>query len=231
MAIAYAHQRLEALPSGIAPPPDRIKPWGTAHAVLAAAAELDGPFAVANADDFYGRDSYAALGGFLRTEDAGGLPTYAMVGFRLRDTMAEAGAVSRGVCRRTADGFLEHIEEVTHITKQGEEGAHQDASGGVRVLPGDTLVSMNLWEFRTAFIDQLRAAFEEFIREHGSSADRECYLPSVVGDLIRAGKARVRVLPTKSRWCGVTHREDKSAVAGMIRELISRGEYPESLWA
>jgi hypothetical protein len=229
--VAYAHQRIDSLPRGVAPPPGRSKPWGTAHAVLAAAAELDGPFAVANADDFYGRESYSALGAFLLDAHSGPTPEYAMVGFRLRDTMAEAGAVSRGVCRRTADGFLEHIEEITHITKQGDQGVYRDASGEARVLPGETLVSMNLWAFRPAFMDQLHGHFDAFIREHGGSTDRECYLPSVVGALIRAGEARVRVLPTGSRWCGVTHREDRSAVSEMIRGLVSRGEYPASLWS
>ena len=229
--VAYVHQRLDALPAGHHSPVGRSKPWGTGHATLVAAPELDGLFAVANADDFYCADSFAALGEFLRSADSGDLPTYAMVGFRLRDTMAEAGAVSRGVCRCTLDGWLEHIEEITHIEKEGDAGRYMDAAGPSHLLPGDTLVSMNIWGFRPVFIAQLRTAFEEFIRQHGGSTDRECYLPSVVGDLIRARRARVRVLPTRDRWCGVTHREDKSAVVERIRVLIAQGAYPASLWS
>lgn len=231
IGVAYVHQSLDALPPGHTPPEDRTKPWGTGHATLAAAAEIDGPFAVANADDYYGRDSFAALGAFLSSPESGDAPTYAMVGFRLRDTMAEAGAVSRGVCRCTTDGWLEHIVEITHIEKHGDTGRYVDAEGELRELPGDTLVSMNIWGFRPAFVEQLRAAFETFIRESGDSPDRECYLPSVVGEFIHAGQARVRVLPTQSRWSGVTHREDKSAVVAMLQGMVSRGEYPASLWA
>lgn len=247
IGVSYAHQRLDGLPAGYGPPTGRTKPWGTGHAALTAAAHLDGPFAVANADDFYGWDSFAALGEFLRDAESGEIatsrsetaptvsrsetaPTYAMVGFRLRDTMAEAGAVSRGVCRCTADGWLEHVEEITRIEKDGDSGRYVNADGKAQVLPGDTLVSMNTWGFRPAFIEQLRAAFEEFMRGHGGSTEREFFLPSVVDQLIQAKRARVRVLPTRDRWFGVTHREDKSAVVERIRELTAEGVYPSPLW-
>jgi dTDP-glucose pyrophosphorylase len=228
--VAYALQRLDALPLGFAAPPGRTKPWGTGHAVLAAERLVKEPFAVVNADDFYGAGAYVGLSDFLRREEPEDVPTYAMVGYALRDTLTETGAVNRGCCRCTPDGWLERIIEVTHIERHGSDGRYPDESGKKRILSGDQIVSMNAWGFRPVFFDQLRARFECFLRENAVSETAEFYLPAAIQDLMLAGHARVKVLPTKDTWAGITHSEDKPRVIEMISELIRRGRYPHRLW-
>jgi len=239
VTVAYAHQRLDALPPGFAVPPGRGKPWGTAHAVLACADVIDGPFAVANADDYYGPGalhrvaqppSHAAEGVAQPPSAVTPASTYALVAYRLRDTLSEAGAVSRGVCRVGPDGWLQGIEETTGIEKHNSGGRYRDAAGVVRTLPGDTPVSMNLWAFQPDFFTHLRAAFAAFLRTHGGSTAAELYLPAVVNELIASGRARVRVLPAEDAWFGITHRADRPRVEAMIRERIARGDYPQELW-
>ncbi|MFQ5805384.1 MAG: NDP-sugar synthase [Phycisphaerae bacterium] len=228
--VACAFQRLGAVPAGFTVPPGRKKPWGTGHAVLAAEEQVHEPFAAVNADDFYGANSFAALGKFLQQRDDADLPTYAMVGFTLRDTLAEVGAVNRGCCRCTADGWLERITEITGIERHGPDARYTEESGNTRIISGDELVSMNLWGFRPVFFEQLRELFESFLKENAASEKAELHLPMVIQDLIRAGRARVKVLPTPDTWCGVTHPEDKPRVVQMISELVARGRYPQKLW-
>ncbi len=228
--VAYALQRLDALPLGFAAPPGRTIPWGTGHAVLAAERLVKDPFAVVNADDLYGADAFAGLSGFLRREEPEDVPTYAMVGYALRDTLTETGAVNRGCCRCTPDGWLERITEVTHIERDGPDGRYFDESAHERTISGSELVSMNAWGFRPVFFDQLRQRFECFLREDVVSETAEFYLPDAIADLILAGRARVKILPTKDTWAGITHPEDKPQVIEMISELIRRGEYPRMLW-
>jgi hypothetical protein len=228
--VAYAFQRLDALPAGFTVPAGREKPWGTAHAVLATADVVREPFAVVNADDFYGASSFAALARFLQTDDTGEVPTYTMVGYTLRDTLTEAGSVNRGCCQCTPDGWLESITEVMHIERHGPDGRSPDASGAAQVISGDTLVSMNTWGFRPRFFEQARECFESFLRQHGTSPKAEFYIPTAVQELMRIGGARFKVLPTTDRWCGITHPEDKPRVIRMIAELIEGGQYPPKLW-
>lgn len=234
---AYAFQTLDALPPGFAPPAGRTKPWGTGHAVLVAADTIAEPFAVINADDFYGRASFEALGQFLRTHAAAPASaspaapaTYAMVGFALRDTLSEGGSVSRGVCQVDENGWLINITETTGIVPHDSDAAFTDPIGSPKILPGDTAVSMNTWGFAPSIFERLRESFERFLHEHGQSPTAEFYLPAAVQSLIDQRLAKVRVLPTSARWCGVTHRADRELVMGIISDLVAAGEYPEHLW-
>ncbi|NOS99911.1 MAG: nucleotidyltransferase [Phycisphaerales bacterium] len=253
-AVTYAFQRDDDLPSGFTAPPGRTKPWGTGHAVLAAARAVDGPFAVANADDFYGSSSFAAVGAFLRDGIAGGVTpaataTYAMVGFRLGDTLSDRGPVSRGVCRTTPDRWLQEITETMGIEMADSRerhadavagdgagvrdggGRYRDATGRERTLPADTPVSMNLWAFGRDFFGHLRAGFAAFREGHALSPNAEFHLPACVQDVMRSGKARVAVLPTNDAWVGITHRDDRPQVAAHVAALIQKGVYPRTLWA
>ena len=228
VAVAYVCQDLAPLPAGFAAPPGRVKPWGTAHAVLSAAPAVDGPFAVVNADDFYGRASYAVLGEFL---DRTTRPTeYALVGFTLRQTLSEQGRVARGVCAVGPDGLLRAAVEHTRIEPQGEGARYLDQDGQWRPLTGDETVSLNMWGFQPSLFAQLAAAFEAFLRELGADPAAEFYIPTAVTALIARGAVTARVLATPERWFGVTYPLEKAAVAASIRELVRAGVYPACLW-
>jgi len=230
IAVEYAFQRLEGLPGGYTVPPGRTKPWGTGQALLAAAGVLREPLAVVNADDFYGADSFAALGEFLRTEFPAPPQTFAMVGFPLRETLSEAGSVNRGVCRCSADGWLESIEEIVGIVPDGTGARYTSRAGEQRVLSGDEPVSMNTWGFPPAAFGLIEARLTAFLAEHGKSTEAEFYLPTAVQELMTAGQVRVRVLPTRDRWCGITNPADRARVEAFIRERVAAGVYPEKLW-
>lgn len=223
--VAYAYQRHDDLPLGFSVPADRKKPWGTGHAVLAAR-EVTQPFAVVNADDFYGAQGLAATADFLR----GGGSDHALVGYRLRDTLPEEGAVSRGICQCTRDGWLESIVETLKIERCGADARCPDGHGGWRTLPGDTIVSMNLWAFTPGIFAELQTAFQRYLEQTGGRADTELHLPSAVQQALQAGRARVRVLPAGSVWCGVTNPQDKPRVERAIRAFVARGDYPAQLW-
>ena len=222
--VDYVFQALDALPEGHGLPAGRQKPWGTGHAVWCAREALDGPFAVVNADDFYGAGSFARLATFLRAAAAvrKAPPEFAMVGFRLANTLSEHGAVSRGVCDVGADGVLAGIEEHTGILA-AEVGAG-------RKYDPDTIVSMNCWGFTADFLPRLDARWREFLAAHGTSEKTEFYLPFAVNDLLAAGEAGVHVLPTDDQWFGVTYREDKPRVQAAIAALVGSGAYPSPLW-
>jgi hypothetical protein len=184
---------------------------------------------VANADDFYGAGSFASLSTFLQQPQTG-VPVYALAGYVLRNTLSESGAVSRAVCHASSDGWLEDIVETIGLEKDGAGARRKDEHGQVRKFTGDETVSMNLWGFVPAFLTELRSAFERFLRDRGASADAELYLPAAVQDDIRAGRARVRVLPSTDRWCGITNPRDKDDVVRFIRGLVDQGAYPPKLW-
>ena len=227
LAVAIATQRLDDLPSGHRVPQGRDRPWGTTQAVLAAGPHLRGPFAVLNADDFYGRPAIEAAAEFLRH---GGAPGHhAVLGYRLQATVSPHGGVNRAVLEQGPDGALAGIVEVRDILP-GEGGRFIGmAAAGRREIAGDALVSMNLWAFGPDAPASLTRAFSEFLDAHPGPTD-ECYLPDAVQRMIRAGEARVDVLPTDSRWCGVTYAADRPWVAAILEELTRRGEYPERLW-
>ncbi len=229
VAEACVFQDLDRVPEGFVVPKGRTKPWGTAHAVLMAADAVHEPFAVINADDFYGREGFGLLRDFLCGERAAG--AFAMAGFLLRNTLSEFGAVARGICEVTDDGVLKHVVERTHIERAQSEAADVDAGGQVTVLSGDEIVSMNMWGFGPEVFQPLRDYVRRFFELEGGKLDSECYLPGAVDAFLRKGGATVRVLPTKSRWLGVTYREDREHVKDEIGRLVREGAYPERLWA
>jgi hypothetical protein len=233
LEMAYVHQRPPHLPDGIAAPPGRTKPWGTGQAVLAAASAIDGPFAVANADDFYGADAFAQLGHFLSTARSGDtVARYALVLYRLRETVSPHGAVARGICAVTPEGRLAGVEEVTAIEPDPDRpGFRSLGPARARHFTGEEPVSLNLWGFTPSLFGHLREGFAAFLRARGREANAEFYLPEAVNDLIEAGRAEVTTLPTTSRWFGLTYREDTPYVAARLREMTAAGLYPARLWS
>jgi len=250
LAVDYAYQSLDSLPGGHCVPEGREKPWGTGHAVWCAREQLDGPFAVINADDFYGADSFAQLAQFLKatgkpSDDDGSAATStralaakavlrpssaraAMVGFRLKNTLSENGAVSRGICRvDSASGQLQSIEEHTGILA-GEVGNAPHAR-----YSGDEITSMNCWGFgapTSAFLGGLDTELRHFLDAQGQELKSEFYLPTAVSALIARNDATVQLLPTTSQWFGVTYREDRAQVVARLAALVAAGEYPEKLF-
>jgi len=227
--IGYAHQELDALPKGFSVPEGRVKPWGTGHAVLCAAKEATGPFAVINADDFYGSSGYALLGKTLSAPQPGGIPRHYMVGFTLKNTLSEFGAVSRGVCQCGADGILKEVVERTKIEPEGSGAAFVDETGAKRTLTGAETVSMNMWGFMPSVMQELERLFAAFMAESGKEAKSEFYLPFAAASLIKEGKAEFKVLTSSDSWFGVTYREDKPRVQASIKALIESGKYPSKL--
>lgn len=223
--IAYAIQDLADVPQGFTVPPERKKPWGTGHATLAGAEAVNSPFAVINADDFYGAESYRRLARFL-DETAADPRHYAMVGYILRNTLSDHGHVARGLCTTDAQGTLTGVEELTNIVKT-ETGARCDD----RQLTADEIVSMNLWGFKPSFFAHLRNEFQSFLAQQGNDPKAEYFVPTVVNTLIARGEARCTVLTTPSKWVGVTYPEEKAGVVAAIRALVDQGAYPAALWA
>lgn len=231
IAVDLCFQDLADLPDGVRVAPGREKPWGTAHAILAARAVVHEPFAVINADDFYGRASYETLAAFLSApQPPDAVPTYAMAGFELRRTLSPHGTVARGVCRTDADGHLTSIRELTRLIAAGDHVENQDPPDAPERLTGGEPVSLNMWAFTPAVFPQIETVFREFLEAHGDSPSSECYIPAVVDSLITRGACRVRVLPTSSQWFGVTYRDDRDGVVAALADLTARGEYPSPLW-
>ncbi len=232
--VQYAYQALDDLPPGYQVPAGRVKPWGTAHAVLAARALIDGPFAVINADDYYGPEAFRAIYRYLSTHpDQAGCYEYAMVGYRLGNTVTENGYVARGVCQEDREGYLLRVTERTHIEQDGPDARFTEDGGRTWVhLPGDTIVSMNLWGFTRSFLDEAQARFAPFLDRAlaGEVEKAEYFLPSVVTQLLEEGRARVKVLRSGDRWYGVTYRQDKPLVVQAIARMTAQGLYPENLW-
>lgn len=223
IAVDYVFQALDALPAGHPVPAGREKPWGTGHAVWCAREAVREPFAVINADDFYGADSFAQLASFLAAPAAPGGPApFAMVGFRLANTLSEHGAVARGICRAGADGLLESITEHTGILAANV--------GPGRAYSGQEIASLNCWGFTPALFAGLDRQLGAFLAERGGEAKAEFYLPTAVSGMIAGREATVRVRPTESTWFGVTYREDKPRVVAAIAELVRAGQYPAKLF-
>ncbi|HSD26089.1 MAG TPA: NTP transferase domain-containing protein [Vicinamibacteria bacterium] len=228
--LAYAVQRDE-LPPGFASPPGRTKPWGTGHATLAAAVLLDGPFAVINADDFYGAGSYRVLAEYLRNPPPGPVPEFAIVGFPLVTTLSPDGPVSRGVCTVDGDGFLVSIREVLKVERNDEDAREIDEGGRARRIPGTTPVSLNFWGFGPALLPALEAGFRRFLEDNVGSVKAEYFLNAAVQSLLEAGHARVRVLGGGGPWGGLTYPGDRPRLVALVESLTARGEYPRDLWA
>jgi NDP-sugar pyrophosphorylase family protein len=226
MDVRYVFQELEANLPGGQVPPTRSKPWGTAHATLVARPEVRGPFAVINADDFYGASAYRTLAGhFAASTD------YAMVGYPLSQTLSEHGTVSRGLCATDASGRLTGITEVTKIEKIAGGARYTDATGAVRQLTGAEIVSMNFCGFTPAVFGQLEAAFHDFLRQRGSDPKAEIYLPTTLSDLNARGEARIALHRSEDAWFGLTYKEDIPAAQAAIKALTTSGRYPAPLWS
>ncbi len=227
IAVEYVFQEIGKLVPGHQVPAGRTKPWGTTHAILMAANTIRQPFAVINSDDFYGAESYRMLAHHLQS----GTPDYAMVGYVLRQTLSEFGAVARGVCQVDADGYLREIVELKGIERDAGHAINTDAEGNVTKLTGDETVSMNMWGFTPHVFRQLDEQFQIFLKLKSADVNAECYIPSTVNDLISSRQARVRVLHSGEPWFGVTYREDRQRAVETIRRLIESGSYPRRLWS
>ena len=233
LEVRYAFQQLELLPEGFAVPEGRVKPWGTAHAVLSAARCIDAPFAVINADDYYGPACFQLIYNYLSTHADGEKLAWAMVGFHLKNTVSENGSVSRGVCVTDREGNLVSVTERTRIEPRDGAIAYTEDDGKTWVqLPGDTVVSMNLWGFTPSFVEQARQGFAAFLSENLPVNPLKCeyYLPSVVTAALQSGKAQVKVLTSPDKWYGITYREDKPALMDALEAMTRAGTYPRGLW-
>lgn len=234
MKVEYAFQQLEELPAGFAVPEGRAKPWGTCHAVLAAKHLIHGPFAVINADDYYGPEAFQVIYNYLSTHQDGEVYDYCMVSYLLKNTVSENGSVARGVCEANPDGTLAAVTERTCIeTYPG--GIHFTENGGDtwQDLAPDTPVSMNLWGFGQSFLEEAEARFAGWLSENLPKNPLKCeyFLPLVVSELLAEGKATVKLLHSTDKWYGVTYREDKPVVVNAIAQKVADGLYPADLWA
>ena len=231
--VRYAYQQLENLPQGYAVPEGRTKPWGTSHAILSADAAIDAPFAVINADDYYGPEAFQLIYDYLSTHADDEVYEYSMVGYLLKNTVTENGYVSRGVCVTDDSGYLESVTERTRIETYAQ-GIHYSEDDGATWtdIAGESVVSMNLWGFTRSFVDEIAARFPAFLDKAlvENPLKAEFYLPSVVSALISEEKARVKVLHSTDRWHGVTYKEDKPMVVAAIAEKTTAGLYPSPLW-
>jgi NDP-sugar pyrophosphorylase family protein len=225
---AYAYQELDAGLGSFSLPPERDRPWGTGHAILVGREVIQEPFAVVNADDYYGRRSLQAMVRFLT--DSGGPNDYAMVGYTLKNTLSEHGTVARGVTECDENMFLKRVIERTGIEKTADSIRYFDPDGTPHSLTGDEPVSMNLWGFQPSIFEFLQLQFARFLAERGQEKNAELYIPFVVDKLVTGGAATVKVLRTDEPWFGITYRADKSLATARIRQLIDQGIYPERLW-
>ena len=227
--VDYVYQELDRLPEGFAVPEGRKKPWGTAHAVACCRGVVEGPFAVINSDDFYGRGAYEEIYRFLTEHETP--HHYAMLGYQLRNTVTEFGSVARGVCH-VQDGMLLDITERTKIFKRGQDAAYTEDGETFVPLSGDSLVSMNFWGFTPEILDEIWDAFPAFLAENLPVNPEKCefYLPTFVGSRLAEKKVSVRVLPCMETWHGVTYKEDLDSVKAAIGQLKREGKYPARLW-
>lgn len=229
--VRYVYQELDRLPEGFSVPEGREKPWGTAHAIACAAEAIDGPFAVLNSDDYYGATSLKTIYDFLSVPHSAG--EQAMVGYLVRNTVTENGYVSRGVCE-IRDGYLTQVVERLRVEKRGQDAAYSEDGGASWIdLPGDTVVSMNLWGFQQELLEEFTGKFPAFLRENlaGNPLKCEYFLPLIPNALIQEGRGTVRVLPTQDVWHGITYPEDLQDLKDSIAEMTARGVYPAELWA
>ena len=231
--VEYAFQDLHNLPEGYEVPAERVKPWGTAHAVLSCKDIIDGPFAVINADDYYGRDAFQKIYDYLSTHEDDEKYRYTMVGYQLENTLTENGHVARGVCEMNEAGDLVSVTERTRIEKKEGGAAFTEDDGATwTTLPKGAIVSMNMWGFTASFLKEIENGFEAFLDAGLQSNPLKCeyFLPTVVSNLLAAEKATVSVLTSEDKWYGVTYKEDKPVVENAIKAFKENGLYPESLW-
>ena len=221
-------QSVDKVPEGCTYNPERTKPWGTNHAVLMAKGLINEPFAVINADDFYGRESFQVLADYLKSVE-GTTGKYCMVGYRVANTLSENGSVSRGVCATDENGYLTDVVERTKIEKVGDKIIYTEDGVDTEIAPNSP-VSMNMWGFTPEYFDYVEKAFVEFLKTRGQELKSEFYIPTLVNDMIRNGEATCKVLDTTSKWFGVTYAEDRPQVVMKINNLVKEGVYPEKLF-
>lgn len=227
--VKYVFQQLDCLPEGYNVPEGREKPWGTGHAVACCKGVVDGPFAVINSDDFYGPGAYKAIYDFLKQDRPAS--EYAMVGYRLRNTITENGYVSRGICE-VENGFLSGITERTHIEKRGNDAAFTEDGENFTDISGDATVSMNFWGFSTQMLSELNARFAKFLDVSVPVNPMKCeyFLPFVANEQLEEGLCTVEILNCSETWHGITYREDLDSVKTAIAKMKNEGIYPEMLW-
>ncbi len=229
ITVEYVYQELYDLPEGFSVPEGRKKPWGTAHALLMAESVVQEPFAVINADDFYGRSGYQLLFNFLSGISSLAGTEFCMVGYELRKTLSDFGDVSRGVCSCDPGGYLEDVVERIRIFKDGNAAVYKDESGRSFPLTGDEIVSLNLWGFTPSVFGFIREQFIEFLKEWGTEKKYEFFIPNVVGRFVKDGKATLKVLESRDSWFGITYKEERENAISKIRKLIDEGVYPVKL--
>ncbi len=227
--VELVFQELDALPDGFTPHPDRVKPWGTNHAVMMGKNVIHEPFAVINADDFYGRESYKILGDYLK-QLVESENHYCMVGYRVGNTLSESGSVARGVCETDASGNLTGVVERTQVMRVNGRVCYKDENDQWVPIDDNTPVSMNMWGFTPDYFRYSDDYFVQFLRENADNIKAEYFIPLLVNHLIVEGIATVRVLDTPSHWFGVTYAEDRPAVVARLKELTEEGTYPSPLW-
>ena len=225
-------QSLDALPEGFKCPESRVKPWGTNHAVMMAKDVVKEPFCVINCDDFYNRDAFMVIGKFLADLPEGSHDRYAMVGFRVGNTLSENGTVARGICSKDADEHLTTVVERTEIMRVDGRVSYKDEQGQWVAVDDNTPVSMNMWGFTPDYFTHSEAYFKEFLADPANMANlkAEFFIPLMVNKLINDGTATVKVLDTTSKWFGVTYAADRQGVVDKIQSLVNEGVYPEKLW-
>ena len=232
--VSYVFQELTNLPEGYVVPEGRVKPWGTGHAIMSCMGEIDGPFVVINADDFYGSHAFQVAYDYLTThQDEEGIYRYMMVGYRLENTLTDNGHVARGVCEMDAQGYLADIHERTHLEKRGNGAAYTEDEGKTWIpISGDATVSMNMWGFSESILGELQSRFSAFLEENLKKNPLKCeyFLPFVVDELLKEGRATVAVEKSQDKWFGVTYKEDKPMVMAAIQNLKDQGVYPAHLW-
>jgi hypothetical protein len=229
IAVEYAFQELNKIPAPFAVPTGRTKPWGTGHAILMSADNIREPFAMINADDFYGAESYRVLAKQLEQTPVAS-DDYCMVGFTLRKTLSEHGTVARGVCQVDNTGMMTNVVEMLKIEKTGNAARNIENSSSPVPLTGDEAVSMNMWGFTPTLFGHLRTGLKDFLAQRGTEEKSEYLIPTIVNNLVHANRATCRVLRTNASWFGVTYREDRPIVIESIGKLISKGDYPQKLW-
>lgn len=233
MDVEYVFQDLNNLPEGYEVPEGRVKPWGTAHAVLSCIEKVDGPFAVINADDYYGRDAFQKIYDYLSTHEDDEKYRYTMVGYQLENTLTENGHVARGICTLNDNSELVNVVERTRIEKKGNGAAFTEDDGATWTdLPAGSIVSMNMWGFTASILQEINNGFKAFLDAGLQTNPMKCeyFLPTVVSNLLAADKATVAVLTSADKWYGVTYKEDKPVVMAAIKNLKASGVYPEKLW-
>lgn len=231
--VSYVFQELSNLPDGFKVPEGRVKPFGTGHAILSCIHEIQGPFAVINADDFYGAHAFREIYQYLSTHRDNEKYRYCMVGYVLGNTLTDNGHVARGVCTTDSQGYLSDICERVHIEKRGEGAAYTEDDGQTWVdISTDSVVSMNMWGFSNSILKELDTRFAKFLKENLDKNPMKCeyFIPSVVDELLEEGKATVEVLKSTDKWYGVTYKEDKAVVTAAIESMKESGRYPRNLW-